>query len=250
MTFKVYIPARFGATRLPGKPLLDIGGKPLIQHVYERACRSGASEVVIATDDERVADAAARFGAAYCMTSATHASGSDRIAEAARLRGEAGDQIIVNVQGDEPRMPPLVIDQVAQLAMQGDCDIATICEPLDAAQLWDPNVVKVVRDNASRALYFSRATIPWSRDEFAGARQTNALTSYRRHVGLYAYRVDFLLRFVATPVAELERLEALEQLRALVGGARIIVADALTFCGTGIDTPADLEHLRQQPEYR
>lgn len=250
MSFKVYIPARYGATRLPGKPLLDLGGRPLIAHVYERACASGAAEVVVATDDARIAEAAARCGASVCMTASTHVSGSDRIAEAVALRGEAADQIIVNLQGDEPRMPAAVIGQVAALAQSGRCDIATVCEALGAEQLFDPNVVKVVRDDADNALYFSRATIPWSRDEFAdGGRISAALAAYRRHVGLYAYRVDFLKRFVAAPVALLEKLESLEQLRALAFGAKVSVADAVLPCGTGVDTAADLDALRRHPDY-
>lgn len=246
MSFKVYIPARYAATRLPGKPLLEIHGKPLIQHVYERALASGAAEVVIATDDDRIAAVARGFGATACMTSPTLPSGSDRIAAAARQRGEADDQVIVNVQGDEPRMPAAVIGQVAALAAEASCDIATVCEPLQAAQLFDPNVVKVVRDQGQRALYFSRAPIPWSRDEFAhGQHATTHLALYRRHVGIYAYRVGFLQRFVASPPGELERIESLEQLRALGFGACILAADALEPCGVGVDTPADLERLRQ-----
>ncbi len=248
MTFKVYIPARYAATRLPGKPLLEIHGKPLIQHVYERAIASGAMEVVIATDDERIASVARAFGATACMTAAELPSGSDRIAAAAHSRGEPQDLVIVNVQGDEPRMPAAVIHQVASLAQDRDCDIATVCEPLLETQLFDPNVVKVVRDQQQRALYFSRATIPWSRDEFAnGGRHTAQLSMYRRHVGIYAYRVGFLARFVAAPAGELERLESLEQLRALGFGARVVVADAVEPCGIGVDTPADLERLRQAP---
>lgn len=246
MTFKVYIPARYGATRLPGKPLLDIDGKPLIQHVFERAMASGAAEVVIATDDERIATVARDFGATVCMTSPTLPSGSDRIAAAARARGEADELVIVNLQGDEPRMPAAVIRQVATLAEEVACDIATVCEPLAPAQLFDPNVVKVVRDQQQRALYFSRATIPWSRDEFADGRHATAqLGRYRRHVGIYAYRVGFLARFVASPPSELEQMEGLEQLRALSCGARVVVADAVEPCGIGVDTGADLERLRR-----
>ena len=245
MSFKVYIPARYGATRLPGKPLLELEGKPLIQHVYERALASGAAEVVIATDDARIARIARGFGATVCMTASELPSGSDRIAAAARARGEAQDLIVVNVQGDEPRMPATVIRQVAHLASDPHCDIATVCEPLVAAQLFDANVVKVVRDDAQRALYFSRAPLPWSRDEFAnGARHTAHLALYRRHVGIYAYRVGFLARFVATPPSALEQLECLEQLRALGFGARVVAADALEACGVGVDTLADLERLR------
>ncbi len=245
MSFKVYIPARYGSTRLPGKPLLEIAGKPLIEHVFERALASGAAEVVIATDDERIARVAQKFGATVCMTSPALPSGTDRIAAAARARGEADDLVIVNVQGDEPRMPAAVIRQVATLVDTTQCDIATICEPLEQAQLFDANVVKVVRDQQHRALYFSRATIPWSRDEFgAGQRATARLSLYRRHVGIYAYRVGFLARFVASPPGELEQMECLEQLRALDFGAQVMVADALEPCGIGIDTPEDLERLR------
>ena len=246
MTFKVYIPARYGATRLPGKSLLDIDGKPLIQHVFERAMASGAAEVVIATDDERIATVARDFGASVCMTSSTLPSGSDRVAAAARARGEADELVIVNLQGDEPCMPAAVIRQVATLAEDVACDIATVCEPLAPAQLFDPNVVKVVRDQQQRALYFSRATIPWSRDEFAEGRHATAqLGRYRRHVGIYAYRVGFLERFVASPPSELEQMESLEQLRALSCGARVVVADAVEPCGIGVDTRADLERLRR-----
>lgn len=246
MTFKVYIPARYGATRLPGKPLLEIEGKPLIQHVFERAMASGAAEVVIATDDARIARVARDFGATVCMTAPALRCGTDRIAAAARARDEAHDLVIVNVQGDEPRMPAAVIRQVAMLAADAACDIATVCEPLEQAQLFDSNVVKVVRDQQHRALYFSRATIPWSREEFgAGRRATAQLALYRRHVGIYGYRVGFLDRFVASPPGELEQMECLEQLRALGFGARVMVADALEPCGIGIDTPEDLERLRR-----
>ena len=244
MKFKVYIPARFAATRLPGKPLLEIRGWPVIRHVYERACQSGAEEVVIATDDGRIADAATGFGAIVCMTASELPSGTDRIADAARQRGEAAATIIVNVQGDEPQMPAAVIRQVAQAVADGACDIATVCEPLAAAEVFDANVVKVVRDNAGRALYFSRASIPWHRDAFAAGEAVPELENYRRHVGVYGYRMDFLERFVTMPVGLLERLEALEQLRALANGAVIKALDAIEACGIGIDTLADLERVR------
>lgn len=246
MKFKVYIPARYGATRLPGKPLLEIHGKPLIQHVYERARASGAAEVVIATDDERILNTAIGFGASACMTSPDHRSGTDRIAEAVQLRDEPADLVIVNVQGDEPGIPASVIRQVASLAQSPECDLATICEPLESAQLFDANVVKLVRDSNDRAIYFSRATIPWSRDEFAGgAGVTRALQAYRRHVGIYGFRTDFLARFAAAPPVRIEELECLEQLRALDFGACIIAADAVAACGAGIDTRADLEQVRR-----
>jgi 3-deoxy-manno-octulosonate cytidylyltransferase (CMP-KDO synthetase) len=246
LNFKVYIPARYGASRLPGKPLLELNGKPLIQHVYERACESGAEEVVIATDDERIRQAVERFGACACMTSVEHASGTDRIAEAARARNEPAELVIVNVQADEPQMPEAVIRQVASLAAGPQCDLATVCEPLTCDQLFDPNVVKVVRDAQARALYFSRAPIPWSRDEFvAGSRETSALDIYRRHVGIYGFRVGFLERFVRSAPARIEELECLEQLRALVFGATIMAPDAKAACGTGVDTLSDLDLLRR-----
>ena len=244
--FKVYIPARYGASRLPGKPLLEVGGKPLVQHVYERACESGAEEVVIATDDERIQQAAEQFGACACMTSTEHRSGTDRIAEAVRIRNEPSELVIVNVQADEPAMPAAVIRQVAELAADPGCDLATVCEPLAREQLFDPNVVKVVRDAQTRALYFSRAPIPWCRDDFVdGAQETSALDFYRRHVGIYGFRVQFLQRFVSNAPARMEELECLEQLRALYFGATIIAADAKANCGTGVDTESDLNALRQ-----
>lgn len=244
MRFKVYIPARFGATRLPGKPLLEFGGKPLVRHVWERAQDSGAEEVVIATDDERIAACARTFGATVCMTSPDLPSGTDRIAAAATLRGETTATVIVNVQGDEPHMPPAVIRQVAACIHTERCDIATVCEPLEPAQVFDPNVVKVVRTAADRALYFSRASIPWDRAQFDREQRVVELAAYRRHVGIYGYTVGYLARFVAMPSAGLERIEALEQLRALVAGAVVMVPDAVEPCGRGVDTPQDLERLR------
>ena len=207
MTFKVYISARYGASRLPGKPLLQWGGKPLIQHVYERACESGAEDVVVATDDERIKVVAERFGASVCMTSGEHRSGTERIAEAARVRNEPTELVIVNVQADEPQMPAAVIRQVASLAADPVCDLATVCEPLSGDQLFDPNVVKVVRDAQAHALYFSRAPIPWSRDDFVeGGQKTATLHAYRRHVGIYGFRVQFLERFVSSTPALMEKL--------------------------------------------
>ena len=245
MSFKVYIPARFGASRLPGKPLLQIAGKPMIQHVHERALESGADEVVIATDDERIAAAAASFGAEVCMTASTHVSGTDRIAEAVRIRGEKKQTVIVNVQGDEPLMPSAVIRQVAEIVGDGkSVDIGTVCEPLPhATDFNDSNVVKVVRDARNRALYFSRAPIPHDRDNTPYPQRDKALV--RRHVGIYAYTVGYLQRFVALPPAALETTERLEQLRALVDGACIMVPDAVAACGMGVDTAADLARLNQ-----
>lgn len=237
MTFKVYIPARYASSRLPGKVLLDIGGKSMLEHVHARARDSGASEVVVATDDERIARVAAGFGASVCMTDPSLPSGTDRIAAAARARGESAAQVIVNLQGDEPFMPAAVIAQVAQLLSGvSPPDMATVCEALTThADYLDPNIVKVVRDAAHNALYFSRAPVPHLRD---GEWQPGAL--YRRHVGLYAYTVGFLTRYVDWPPVALEEAERLEQLRALAHGARIAVPDACAHCGIGVDTADDL----------
>jgi 3-deoxy-manno-octulosonate cytidylyltransferase (CMP-KDO synthetase) len=235
--YRVVVPARYGSTRLPGKALLPLAGKPLIQWVYERARRSSALQVIIATDDERIAGAARGFGAEVRMTAATHASGTDRIAEVARAERWGDSDIIVNVQGDEPLMPEALIEQVAALlAAHSGSAIATLAVPLQSvAALLDPNVVKVVCDLQQRALYFSRAPIPWSRDagqpSYAGAR---------RHLGIYAYRVAALQRIAALPPSALELREQLEQLRALEHGMDIRVADAQVTPGADVNTAADL----------
>ena len=248
MSFTVVIPARHASTRLPGKPLLDIGGRPMIRHVWERASASAASRVVIATDDERIRSAAESFGAEVCMTAVEHPSGTDRLQEAAARLGLADQDIVVNVQGDEPLIPPAVIDQVAaNLADHPACGIATLCEQVHQANVFlDPNVVKLVRGTDGRALYFSRAPIPWPRDAFARAR--DALPAGRvplRHIGIYAYRVAFLHRFVGWPVGTLEKLESLEQLRALEHGVGIHAAEACMEIPGGVDTPADVERVRR-----
>lgn len=247
MSFTVVIPARYGSTRLPGKPLLDIGGKPMVQHVYERACESDASKVVVATDDERIALACAGFGAEAIMTSADHPSGTDRIEEVSNKLGLAAVEIVVNVQGDEPLIPAGVINQVAaNLAANDEAGIATLCEPITTAQdLFNPNIVKVVCDSCGLALYFSRAPIPWERDAFAvGQRAEGTPVVAQRHLGIYAYRVAFLQSFVQWPPAPLELMECLEQLRAMENGTRIHVASAQEFVPAGVDTQADLDHVR------
>jgi 3-deoxy-manno-octulosonate cytidylyltransferase (CMP-KDO synthetase) len=246
MSFTVVIPARHASTRLPGKPLLDIAGRPMIQHVWERATRSSAGRVVIATDDERIHSAARGFGAEVCMTAAAHPSGTDRLQEAVAGLGLPDDAIVVNVQGDEPLIPAEVIDQVAvNLARETDCGIATLCEPVQGVEAFlDPNIVKVVRDDRCRAIYFSRAPIPWPRDAFA--RDRNHLPEgFRplRHIGIYAYRVAFLHRFVGWPVGVLEGLESLEQLRALEHGIGIHADEACASIPGGVDTPADLARV-------
>jgi len=239
--FTVIIPARYGASRLPGKPLLDLEGKPVIQHVIERAQESGASEVVVATDDPRISQAATDAGARAVMTRSDHLSGTDRICEAAQLLSLPDDQIIINVQGDEPDMPPELIRQMAAaLEQRSDLAMCTACTPIeDHTNLHDPNVVKVVRDQNDLALYFSRAPIPFERDGHSNY-------PYRRHLGIYAYRAAYLIKFSAAPACALEQAEKLEQLRALYRGDRLYCPDAIRAPGIGIDTPADIERARQQ----
>jgi len=243
MDFKVVIPARYGATRLPGKPLVDIAGKPLVRHVYERALESAAAEVVIATDDERVAQAARGFGAQVCMTSAQHQSGSDRIAEVLEKLAWPEDTSVVNLQGDEPCMPPSLINQVAEdLEEHRSAAMTTLATPIsDREELFDPHVVKVVTDGEGYALYFSRAPIPWHRDEFLGdSFPLPKTTDFRRHIGLYAYRAGFLRRYVNWTPPPLELAESLEQLRVLWNGERIHVSRAVSEPGPGVDTRDDV----------
>jgi 3-deoxy-manno-octulosonate cytidylyltransferase (CMP-KDO synthetase) len=242
MTFRAVIPARFDSSRLPGKALLPLAGKPMLQWVHERARASGASEVVVATDDERIAAAARAFGADVAMTARTHLSGSDRIAEVAAVRGWADGDIVVNVQGDEPLIPPVVIDQVAKLlAANPRADIATLAVKIESlADLNDPNNVKVACDAAGRALYFSRAPIPFNRDTPA-----TVAGACLRHVGLYAYRVASLRRLAALPPGRLEVVEKLEQLRALENGMEIRVALAAERPLADVNTAADLERAER-----
>lgn len=242
--FRIVIPARYASVRLPGKVLVAIGGKPMLQWVYERAASAGAHEVLIATDDERIARAAQMFGAAAVMTAPNHPSGTDRIAEVARARGWAADDIVVNLQGNEPLMPAALVRQVAALLESApQADLATLATPIGSvAELLDPNAVKVVCDAAGRALYFSRAPIPWNRAGAAAgvASQTDS-SGARRHLGLYAYRVRALLRLAALAPSALEMRENLEQLRALENGLAVRVAEALEPPGPDVNTFADLE---------
>jgi len=246
--FRVVIPARFASTRLPGKPLADLGGRPMIRHVHERASAAGAAEVIVATDDERVAHACEAFGAEVQMTSPSHPSGTDRLAEVAVRRGWRDEEVVVNVQGDEPLLPPALVRQAAALlGADRGADIATLGTPIQSlGEFLDPAVVKVVRRADGRALYFSRAPIPWHRD---GAPE--GLASQRefggawRHVGLYAYRVGALRRLAAASPAPLELAEKLEQLRALHLGMSIVVGEALEPPRPGVDTPEDLERVRR-----
>jgi 3-deoxy-manno-octulosonate cytidylyltransferase (CMP-KDO synthetase) len=247
--FRVVIPARFGSTRLAGKALIPIVGKPMIQWVHERSQRSGAAEVLIATDDTSIADAGRAFGAQVEMTATSHQSGTDRIAEVARAKRWDGNDIIVNVQGDEPLMPPSLIDQVAGLlAANAEAGMATLASPLARLEdFLDPNVVKVVADSSGRALYFSRAPIPWNRDgAAAGLASQRTFSGARRHVGIYAYRVNALLRLASLAPTPLEQLEKLEQLRALENGVEIRVADALEPPGPDVNTPADLARVAER----
>lgn len=242
MRFRVVIPARWASTRLPGKPLLDLAGRPLLAWVWQIATESGADEVVIATDDERIGKAAGKFGARVMMTRADHPSGSDRIDEVAQTLGWPDDAIVVNLQGDEPLLPPQLVVQVATaLGADPDAGIATLATPVTShAEAQDPNVVKVVCDGAGRALYFSRAPIPFNRDD-AGDHYGGML----RHIGLYAYRVAALRRLAALDPAPPERAERLEQLRALWYGIPIAVARATDAPAQGVDTREDLERVRE-----
>ena len=246
--FVVVIPARYASTRLPGKPLLDIAGKPMVVHVAERARDSGADEVCIATDDPRIVDAALAHGCEAVMTASDHPSGTDRLAEVARRRGWPAGRIVVNVQGDEPRIAPALIREVAAtLTARPETDMSTACLPIRSArELFDPNCVKVVLDRNGNALYFSRAPIPWARDAFA--RDRSLLPEQFpvfRHIGLYAYRCAFLLRYPSMAAPAIEHFEALEQLRALWNGHRIGVAITDASPEAGVDTPEDLDAVRR-----
>ena len=238
-SFTIIIPARYASTRLPGKPLLDIKGKPLLQHVYEAASATTAKHIYIATDDQRIAEAAAGFGAEAVMTSEQHESGTDRLAEVVRLKDIPDDEIVVNVQGDEYGLPAALIEQVAKaLQEHSAASIATLCEPINTEPEYrDPNIVKVVFDQKQYALYFSRSPLPANR---SGGLPGCAY----RHIGLYAYRAGYLCQFAGWPPGLLEQSEALEQLRVLEHGDRIYVDIAVTETGMGIDTKDDLERAR------
>ncbi|MCW9088571.1 MAG: 3-deoxy-manno-octulosonate cytidylyltransferase [Gammaproteobacteria bacterium] len=248
MSFHVIIPARYASSRLPGKPLRAIAGKPMLQHVCDRAQESGAASVSVATDDRRIAEAMAPLGIDVCMTGAHHASGTERLAEAATQLGLDEQDIVVNLQGDEPLMPPALVQQVATV-LEGDhgADMSTLCTRIHtAAELFDPHVVKVVMDSRGNALYFSRAVIPWDREAFAvTTEELPEQALHYRHLGIYAYRVGFLQGYVKQPPCELERMESLEQLRVLWYGGRIHVAEAGELPGPGVDTAADLERVRK-----
>ncbi|CAM2847737.1 3-deoxy-manno-octulosonate cytidylyltransferase [Vibrio mytili] len=244
MSFTVVIPARYSSSRLPGKPLADIGGKPMVQWVHEQAMQAGADDVIIATDDERVSAAVKQFGGKVCMTSANHESGTERLAEVVDKMSIPAEHIVVNVQGDEPLIPPSIIRQVAENLAACDAPMATLAVEIDSEdEVFNPNAVKVVTDANGYAMYFSRATIPWDRDNFAeqGNKIVNPLM---RHIGIYAYRAGFIHTYINWAPSALEQIECLEQLRVLWYGEKIHVAVAKEAPAAGVDTQADLEAVR------
>ena len=239
--FIVAIPARYAATRLPGKPLQSLGGEPLVVHVARRALAAGAREVWVAADDRRIAEALRETGVRVAMTSAAHVSGSDRLAECADIAGWSHDTLVVNLQGDEPFAPASGIRAVAETLAASVAEMATLAAAIDDTDiLFDPNAVKLVRNERGDALYFSRAPIPWHRDAFASDRHALVPEECLRHIGIYAYRAGFLRRFAKMPPGRLERIESLEQLRVLEAGFRIAVALAPEPFPPGVDTPEDL----------
>ena len=240
--FVVVIPARYASVRLPGKPLRDINGKPMIQHVYERGKESSASKVVVATDDQRIADAAEVFGATVCMTGDQHRSGSERIAEVCDMNWD-DDRVVVNLQGDEPAMPATLIDQCAALLDDGSADVATLASPIASkSDFENPNVVKVITDDDGNAIYFSRAAIPYDR---SGGECDAAMSAEMHHHGIYAYRCGVLRQLVKSEPSKIERSEQLEQLRALSLGMTIRVGIPAQRPGAGVDTKEDLAAARE-----
>ncbi|MFZ7216354.1 3-deoxy-manno-octulosonate cytidylyltransferase [Avibacterium avium] len=248
--FTVIIPARFASSRLPGKPLADIAGKPMIAHVWQKAQQSGANRVVVATDNQAVAQAVQAFGGEVCMTSEHHNSGTERLAEVVEKLALADDEIVVNIQGDEPLIPPVIVQQVADNLAKNGVKMATLAVPLnDAEELFNPNVVKAVADQSGNVLYFSRAPIPWNRDQFAGLSdeqktQLVLQSQYLRHIGIYAYRAGFIKQYVQWQPSALENIESLEQLRVLWYGEKIHIDLAKEVPAVGVDTPEDLEKVR------
>jgi len=250
MSFKVVIPARYGSSRFPGKPLTRIAGEPMIRHVWQRAVESGAESVIVATDDHSIRTHCEQFGARVCMTSPSATSGTDRVAEVVSQLGWTDEDVIVNLQGDEPLMPLSAIRDVAdQLLNEASADVGTLCWPIESTEeLMDPNVVKVVMARSGSALYFSRAPIPWDRDHPAGrdvSAEGQMPRAVYRHIGLYAYRAGVLARLAKEPPCELEEIESLEQLRALWIGLRIQVAQAAEMPGPGVDVPEDVERVER-----
>jgi len=246
MSFVVIIPARYASTRLPGKPLVDINGKPMVVHVLERARESGAARIIVATDHPDVALAVEAAGGEVCMTRADHQSGTERLAEVVEKCGFSDDTVIVNVQGDEPMIPPAIIRQVADNLAQRQVGMATLAVPIHSAEeAFNPNAVKVVMDSEGYALYFSRATIPWDRDRFVQSREAIGDT-FLPHIGIYGYRAGFIRRYVTWQPSQLEQIEMLEQLRVLWHGEKIHVDVAQAIPGTGVDTAEDLARVRAE----
>lgn len=244
MSFVAIIPARYASTRLPGKPLVDIHGKPMIVHVMERARESGAERVIVATDNNDVARAVEAAGGEVCMTRVDHQSGTERLAEVIEKYRFPDETVIVNVQGDEPMIPPVIIRQVADNLAKSSVGMATLAVPIESAEeAFNPNAVKVVRDAQGNALYFSRATIPWDRERFAVSQQAIG-DHFLRHIGIYGYRAGFIRRYVSWQTSPLEQIELLEQLRVLWYGEKIHVDVAQAVPGAGVDTPEDLERVR------
>ena len=245
--FIVAIPARYASLRLPGKPLRLIAGEPMVVHVARRAMAAGASQVVLATDDERIADAVKNYPVTVCMTRTDHPSGTDRLAECAEQLQWSDQQIIVNLQGDEPFAPAAGIRAVAEVLEKSNAPMATLAtEIIDTETYFDSNAVKVVRMDNGNALYFSRAPMPWQRDRFANDRVSTPQAGALRHIGIYAYRAGFLKTFTQLPIGQLEQLEALEQLRALEAGYQIAVGITPEAFPPGVDTEADLARAEQQ----
>lgn len=249
MQFTVIIPARYGSSRFPGKPLVNIHGKPMVQHVYERAIESGATKVIVATDDARIAKTVDDFGGNYCMTAENHESGTERLAEVIEVEGLLAHELIVNVQGDEPFIPAANIRQVAEnLHQHKDAEMATLAVKIDdVEEAFNPNAVKVVTDKLGYALYFSRSTIPYDRARFLDEDSIDEIGDfYLRHIGIYAYRAGFVKQYVNMAPSGLEQIESLEQLRVLWHGEKIHVAQAQIAPPAGIDTPEDLERILKQ----
>ncbi|MFP1867928.1 3-deoxy-manno-octulosonate cytidylyltransferase [Lonsdalea quercina] len=244
MTFTVIIPARFASSRLPGKPLADINGKPMVIHVMERAQESGAERVIVATDHPDVEQVVRQAGGEVCLTRPDHNSGTERLAEVIERYRLPDDEIIVNIQGDEPMIPPVIVRQVAENLAGSRAGMATLAVPIVGSEdVFNPNAVKVVRDAEGYALYFSRAPIPWDRERFAQSKD-NVGDHFLRHIGIYAYRAGFVRRYVSWAPSELEKIELLEQLRVLWYGEKIHVDVAKAIPSVGVDTPEDLERVR------
>ncbi|MFP1754903.1 3-deoxy-manno-octulosonate cytidylyltransferase [Lonsdalea quercina] len=244
MTFTVIIPARFASSRLPGKPLADINGKPMVIHVMERAQESGAERVIVATDHPDVEQVIRQAGGDVCLTSPDHNSGTERLAEVIERYRLPDDEIIVNIQGDEPMIPPVIVRQVAENLAGSRAGMATLAVPIVGSEdVFNPNAVKVVRDAEGYALYFSRAPIPWDRERFGQANE-NVGDHFLRHIGIYAYRAGFVRRYVSWAPSKLEKIELLEQLRVLWYGEKIHVDVAKAIPSVGVDTPEDLERVR------